>query len=138
MAVLPFLFTGYHPMYTLCCQRDFIAQHYLIGGDWGAENELHSHHYRVEVMIEGEELDHHGYLIDILDLEAQLEAVIAQYRDKTLNDLPGFEGLNPSLERFCRRLAEELNERLYAPNVTALSVKLWENPQTWAAYDLER
>jgi 6-pyruvoyltetrahydropterin/6-carboxytetrahydropterin synthase len=89
-------------------------------------------------MIEGEALDQHGYLIDILDLEAQLEAVIARYRDKTLNDLPGFAGLNPSLERFCRRLAEELNERLDAPTITALSVKLWENPQTWAAYDLER
>jgi 6-pyruvoyltetrahydropterin/6-carboxytetrahydropterin synthase len=32
-------------MYTVAVRRDFIAQHYLIGGDWGAENELHAHHY---------------------------------------------------------------------------------------------
>jgi 6-pyruvoyltetrahydropterin/6-carboxytetrahydropterin synthase len=32
-------------MYTVAVRRDFIAQHYRIGGDWGAENELHAHHY---------------------------------------------------------------------------------------------
>lgn len=125
-------------MYTLSLQRDFIAQHYLIGGDWGAENQPHSHHYKIEVMIEGEELDSHGYLIDSVDFQAQLDDLVAAYADKTLNDLPGFEGLNPSLERFCRQLCEEMDEKLYAPAITAISVKLWENPTTWAAYDLER
>ncbi|MBX7234262.1 MAG: 6-carboxytetrahydropterin synthase [Caldilineales bacterium] len=125
-------------MYTLSLQRDFIAQHYLIGGDWGAENQPHSHHYKIEVMIEGEELDSHGYLIDSVDFQAQLNDLVTAYADKTLNDLPGFEGLNPSLERFCRQLCEEMDEKLYAPAITAISVKLWENPTTWAAYDLER
>lgn len=125
-------------MYTLSLQRDFIAQHYLIGGDWGAENQPHSHHFKIEVMIEGEELDSHGYLIDSVDFQAQLNDLVTAYADKTLNDLPGFEGLNPSLERFCRQLCEEMDEKLYAPAITAISVKLWENPTTWAAYDLER
>jgi hypothetical protein len=49
-------------VYTIAVQRDFIAQHYLIGGDWGAENELHSHHYRLELQLEGAALDEHGYL----------------------------------------------------------------------------
>ncbi len=125
-------------MYTISIQRDFIAQHYLVGGDWGAENELHSHHYKIEVMLEGEDLDQHGYLIDLIDVETQIDALIARYRDKTLNDLPPLEGMNPSIERFCRLLCEELNEALYAPNITAISVKLWENTIAWAAFDLER
>ncbi len=125
-------------MFTISSQRQFIAQHYLIGGDWGAENELHSHQYRMEVMLEGEELDQHGYLIDLLDLEAQIDSLIARYKDKTINDLPPFKGKNPSVERFCRLLCEELNEALYAPSVTAISVKLWENAVAWAAYDLDR
>jgi 6-pyruvoyltetrahydropterin/6-carboxytetrahydropterin synthase len=125
-------------MYTISIQRDFIAQHYLVGGDWGVENELHSHHYKIEVMLEGEDLDQHGYLIDLIDVETQLDAMIARYRDKTLNDLPPLEGVNPSVERFCRLLCEELNEALYAPNITAISIKLWENTIAWAAYDLER
>ncbi len=47
-------------MYTLAVQRNFIASHYLVGGDWGPENQLHSHHYRVEVILEASELDRHG------------------------------------------------------------------------------
>ena len=125
-------------MYTISIQRDFIAQHYLVGGDWGVENELHSHHYKIEVMLEGEDLDQHGYLIDLIDVETQLDALITRYRDKTLNDLPPLEGVNPSVERFCRLLCEELNEALYAPNITAISIKLWENTIAWAAYDLDR
>ncbi len=125
-------------MYTISIQRDFIAQHYLVGGDWGAENEPHSHHYKIEVMLEGENLDQHGYLIDLIDVEAQLDALIARYRDKTLNDLPPLEGVNPSIERFCQLLCEELNEALYAPNISAISVKLWENQIAWVVYDLER
>ena len=41
-------------MYTVTITRDFVAQHFLIGGDWGAENQWHSHHYQVEVRLEGE------------------------------------------------------------------------------------
>lgn len=125
-------------MYTLAVQRDFIAQHYLVGGDWGAENERHSHHYRLEVRLAGETLDPHGYLADIVELESTLDRLIEAYRDQTLNDLPAFEGLNPSIENFCRLLCTALNEAIAAPNLTALSVKLWESETAWAAYRLER
>jgi len=44
-------------MYTVTITRDFVAQHFLVGGDWGAENQWHSHHYQVEVRLEGATLD---------------------------------------------------------------------------------
>jgi len=50
-------------MYTVTITRDFVAQHFLIGGDWGAENQWHSHHYKAEVRLEGATLDQHGYLV---------------------------------------------------------------------------
>ena len=31
-------------------------------------------------------------------VEAALDELAARYRDRTLNDLPEFEGLNPSIE----------------------------------------
>ena len=64
-------------MYTVSVKRDFAAQHYLVGGDWGSENLLHSHHYEVEVQLEGAILDQHGYLVDILDIERNLEELVA-------------------------------------------------------------
>ena len=120
-------------MYQLAVTRDFVAQHYLIGGDWGAENSKHSHAYRVEVLLSGPALDRHGYLVDIVELEHALAEIIARYRDRTLNDLEPFAGVNPSLERFARVLHEELKARLAGQNLS-LTLKLWENERDWAAY----
>ncbi|MCS6910336.1 MAG: 6-carboxytetrahydropterin synthase [Anaerolineales bacterium] len=120
--------------YTVAVKRDFIAQHFLVGGDWGAENLRHSHHYVVEVQLEGDRLDQHGYLVDIVDIERNLEALVAHYRDQTLNDLPEFAGLNPSIEHFARILCQTLAERIRAETLTAITVKLWENEIAWAAY----
>ena len=125
-------------MYTVAVKRDFIAQHYLIGGDWGPENELHSHHYAIELQLEGAELDQHGYLVDIVDIETNLEALVEEYRDQTLNELPAFKGLNPSIEHFSRILCLELDKRILATNITTLTVILWENEIAWASYRHER
>jgi 6-pyruvoyltetrahydropterin/6-carboxytetrahydropterin synthase len=123
-------------MYTLAVQRDFVAQHFLIGGDWGAENDWHSHHYRLEVILEGAELDRHGYLVDIVDVESNLEALVDHYRDKTLNELHEFEGLNPSIEHFTRIVCHTLAEGIKANNLHAIAVNIWENEIAWAAYRL--
>jgi 6-pyruvoyltetrahydropterin/6-carboxytetrahydropterin synthase len=125
-------------MYTLTIQRDFIAQHYLIGGDWGPENRLHSHHYKLEVVLEGYELDPHGYLVDIVHLEALLDELVAHYRDVTLNDLPEFDGLNPSIEHFCRIVAGRLSDGLDAANICAVTARIWENDIASASFRHER
>jgi len=123
--------------YTLAVTRDFVARHHLVGGDWGAENQLHSHHYRVEVQLEGGHLDEHGYLVDIVAVEAHLEELVAYFRDQTLNDLPEFAGLNPSIEHFARILCQEILSRVKAP-LDAVQIKIWENDIAWAAYREER
>lgn len=123
-------------MYRLAITRDFIAQHYLIGGDWGAENFKHSHSYRVEVLLRGTALNQHGYLVDIVELESALTEIIAQFRDHTLNDLTRFAGLNPSLERFAKVFYEDLCAKLVLQDLS-VTVKLWENDRNWAAYGPE-
>ena len=125
-------------MYSVAVQRDFIASHYLIGGDWGPENHPHAHHYRLELQLDGAALDQHGYLVDIVDIEKALEELTSRYRDRTLNDLPEFAGLNPSIEHFSRICCEALSARIQASNLSALTVRLWENQIAWAAYRLER
>ncbi len=125
-------------MYTLAVKRDFIAQHYLIGGDWGPENDLHSHHYMIELRLQGEELDQHGYLVDIVDVEARLDQTIAAYRDRTLNDLEPFAGLNPSIEHFSRILCTQLSDAIHAPNISKIGLTIWENDIAWASYELNR
>jgi 6-pyruvoyltetrahydropterin/6-carboxytetrahydropterin synthase len=122
-------------MYTTAVKRDFVAQHYLIGGDWGAENEKHSHHYQVEVQLMGATLDQHGYLVDIVDITQAIEALIAQLRDRTLNDLPEFADLNPSIEHLARIVCHSFVQRLRTPNISCVRVQIWENEIAWSAYE---
>jgi 6-pyruvoyltetrahydropterin/6-carboxytetrahydropterin synthase len=121
-------------MYSVAVRRDFIANHFLTGGDWGPENKLHAHHYVVEARFDGPQLDRHGYLVDICEIEEVLDTIVEHYRDKTLNQLAEFEGLNPSLEHFARIIWQTLAEPVTASNVTSMTIKIWENDIAWTAY----
>lgn len=125
-------------MYTLAVKRNFIARHFLIGGDWGPENFPNSHHYVLELQMQGKDLDQHGYLVDIVDVEKHLDEIVNYYKEEMLNDKPEFAGLNPSLEHFARILATSLSDRIQADNIRAIKVVLWENESAWAAYELQR
>jgi len=124
-------------MYTVAVTRDFIANHYLIGGDWGSENFPHAHHYVAEVSIEAEQLDQHGYLVDIVAIEAALDGIVGNFRDQLLNDKPEFAGLNPSIEHFSRIICEQLLAAINPPGTGTLRIKLWENATCWAGYRKE-
>jgi 6-pyruvoyltetrahydropterin/6-carboxytetrahydropterin synthase len=125
-------------MYTLAVRREFIARHFLIGGDWGPENFPNSHHYTLELQLEGRELDQHGYLADIVDVEKHLDEIVVYYKEQMLNDKPEFAGLNPSIEHFSRILCTTLNEKINAKNISNIKVVLWEHANAWSAYQVER
>jgi 6-pyruvoyltetrahydropterin/6-carboxytetrahydropterin synthase len=123
--------------YAIAVRSDFVAQHYLIGGDW-EENRRHSHHYQIEVQLEGSDLNQHGFLVDIVEVESLLRELVIHYKDKTLNDQAEFAGLNPSLEQFSFIICRTLCDKIKAQNVQSLTVKIWENNISWASYRLER
>ena len=121
-------------MYTVAVTREFIANHFLVGGDWGSENFPHAHHYVVEISIEAAQLDQHGYLVDIVEIEAATTQIVDYYRDALLNDKPEFAGLNPSIEHFSRIICEKMLALINFPGSGSLNVKLWENDTCWAGY----
>lgn len=121
-------------MHTLCLQKAFTARHYLIGGDWGRENEPHAHPYRVEIRLSGNDLDAHGYLVDLDELEPILDGCVGYYQDRLLNDLPEFHQINPSIERLARRFCERVLKRLGSHRLSAVEIRLWENEMAWASY----
>ena len=120
------------PRYSVTVRRAFIAQHFLVGGDWGRENELNSHRYEIEARYEGPSLDEHGYLVDIDAVGTALDAIEERYRDRTLNELPEFAGLNPSVEHFARILSDRL--AIAADNIAALEVTVWEDGSAAAGF----
>jgi 6-pyruvoyltetrahydropterin/6-carboxytetrahydropterin synthase len=122
------------PPYELTVTRDFVAQHFLTVPDPGPEGEVHSHHFAVEVRFGGPSLDEYGYLVDIDDVNAVLDELEARYRDALLNDLPEFEGLNPSVEHFARLFGDRVVAGLENPNPTVLTVRVWEDEEAWASH----
>lgn len=124
-------------MYTVAVQRELIAQHFMIGGDFGPENHPHSHRYRVELRLAGRSLDSHGFLVDIDEVAALLAGLLDTYRDKTLNHLPEFQGLNPSIEHLCRILCRRLADGLQRRNLATVTVAIWESDAAWAAWTEE-
>ena len=123
-------------MHSLMVKKDFIVRHFLTGKDWGKESEIHSHHYVMELEIKGKTLDSNNFLIDIVELNKVLNESAEYFQDHVLNSLPEFKDQNPSLELFAKILCEKINKRLNSTNISSLSVRLWENPEAWAGYEI--
>lgn len=122
-------------MYATTVMTDFVAQHYLTVPDPGPEGVPHSHHFEVELTFRGPELNRYDYLVDIDDAEAALDDLADRYRDELLNDLPEFEGYNPSVERFARVIFERVTDAVTDDTVTELAVRVWEDDTAAATYD---
>ena len=114
---------------------EFVAQHYLTVVDEGPESVPHSHRFEVELTFRGPELNGDDYLVDIDDAEAAVASLADRYRDTLLNDLPEFEGYNPSVERFARVVFERVTETVTDETVTELAVTVWEDDTAAATYD---
>lgn len=125
-------------MYALALKRDFTARHFLVGRDFGRESERHPHNYSIELVLEGSTLDENGYLVDLVKVDADLEVILSHYRNQTLNDLPEFKGLNPSIENLCRIVCEKAAGLLVTPNVSTITARVWEDGAAWASCRLER
>lgn len=122
-------------MYQVSVRRKFISNHFLIGGDWGNENFPHAHPFLLELILSGDSLNQHNYLVDIVEINAMLDSAVDRYRDKLLNELPEFEDHNPSLERFSKILCDRFKGQLTAENIRRVRVVLWENEDAWAAFE---
>ncbi len=120
--------------YRLGIERELTARHFLTVPDAGPEGELHAHHYGVEIVLEGAELDEYGYLVDIDRLEVLLDETLERFSGAILNDLAEFGGDNPSVERFARVIGDAVAGTLDAPHLDLLTVRLWEDDVAWASH----
>lgn len=121
-------------MHALRLRKNFIAQHFLIGKNFGSENLLHAHHYRFEMEIEHDQLDEHNFLIDIVELREQIGQLIFYFSDKILNELPEFVDQNPSLELFSKILWQRLSHQFDFPVNSQMTIRLWEDDIAQASY----
>ena len=107
----------------------FSAAHRL-HGDCGPCSRNHGHNWRVCAVVEAEELDERGMVIDFLVLQAALRRVLDRYEHQDLNELSPFDAqVNPSAENVARLIAEQLLELLAGKAARLVEVQLAETDE---------
>src|SRR5687768_13681334 len=94
-------------MFEVTVSGWFAAAHQLRLAS-GALEPLHGHNWMVRVTFAGQTLDGMGVLLDFTLIKPRLDAVLAEFHDRHLNELPAFHERNPSAENVAVVIAERI------------------------------
>lgn len=124
-------------MFELKVKTRFAGAHQLTMVGQKCEN-LHGHNWHVEVCVEGEKLNSAGVLADFGDIKKAVRAVVDGELDhKYLNELPAFNGGQPTSERIAVYIAEKVQaflDRELEEKVRVSRVMAWESDDACAIY----
>ena len=120
-------------MYEVTIRAEFSAAHNLreVGGKCES---LHGHNFKVEVAVESERLDDQGRVIDFRFLKEKTRTVLEGLDHKYLNELPSFQGQNPSSENLARYLFEEISHLVEQGSRRVGWVAVWESDTSRALF----
>lgn len=97
-------------MHELSVETVFSAAHAIVIS--GEREPMHGHDWHVRAVVAGERLDDDGLLADFHLVEHELSAVVAPFRNRSLNETPPFDRLNPTAEQVAQHIAGALADRL--------------------------
>jgi 6-pyruvoyltetrahydropterin/6-carboxytetrahydropterin synthase len=120
-------------MFEIGIAEEFEAAHAL-EGDFGPATRLHGHTYRVEIRVEGRDIDETGVFYDLGRLRTDLRAVLDPLHYRNLNDLAELSSINTTAEAVARFIFKQMEPPLRASGVAGLKVTVWESPSSFAAY----
>lgn len=124
-------------MFELKVKTRFAGAHQLTMVGQKCEN-LHGHNWHVEVCVKGEQLNSAGVLADFGDIKKAVRAVVDKELDhKFLNELPAFNGEQPTSERIAVYIAQRVQSYLETSldeNVKVSKVMAWESDDACAIY----
>jgi len=123
-------------MFELSVEAEFAAAHALRGYQGKCEN-LHGHNYKVQLTVEGSELDAIGLVCDFKELKRMLRDVLGRLDHQHLNDVGPFRETNPTTEILARYIYNELSPQIAAlteAHANLKCVRVWETQGCSAAY----
>ncbi|HLH04369.1 MAG TPA: 6-carboxytetrahydropterin synthase QueD [Bryobacteraceae bacterium] len=118
-------------MFEICVEHTFAAAHFLRNYYGKCEN-LHGHNYRVQVGMEGVELDEAGMLFDFARLKERLRETSSYLDHQNLNELKPFDEINPSAENIAKFICEDMQKGLDGAKISY--VRVWETDTSYAIY----
>jgi 6-pyruvoyltetrahydropterin/6-carboxytetrahydropterin synthase len=122
-------------MFQVSVEDTFSSGHALRGYKGKCEN-VHGHNYRVQVTLEGPQLDNIGLLVDFTELKKVMRGVIGRLDHQFINDLEPFTTVNPSAENLAKYFFEEISGQLKTlpPGANLKDVVIWETDTAHARY----
>jgi 6-pyruvoyltetrahydropterin/6-carboxytetrahydropterin synthase len=98
------------------------------------EGDLHAHDYRVEVVVERENLDERGMVCDLDVVEAALGEAVAELDGKDLDSIRPPEAEAVTVEILARWFHARLGDAIRAAGGEELAVRVWESPTAFGGY----
>jgi 6-pyruvoyltetrahydropterin/6-carboxytetrahydropterin synthase len=122
-------------MFQISVEETFSSGHALRGYRGKCEN-VHGHNYRVQVTLQGPQLDNIGLLVDFTELKRALRGIISGLDHQFLNDLEAFKTVNPSAENLAKYFYDEMQRQLTSlPAGAGISeVTVWETDTSSAQF----
>jgi len=111
----------------------FSAAHRLAGSGGKCES-LHGHNFKVELKVQGRELDDSGMVVDFGILKKILNVVLEGLDHKDLNEVNAFKEKSPSSENIARYILEEVERKIAAAGAKVRSVKVSESDTASSTY----
>lgn len=124
-------------MFEITVEATFSAAHAITVR--ARREPLHGHDWHVTAAIRGAALDADGLLADFHGVERALREIVAPFHNRTLNDVPPFDRVNPSAEQVARHVGQRLAgalEGVLPAGARVASVRVTEAPgcaATWSA-----
>lgn len=120
-------------MYRVTVSARFEAAHNLIDYAGGPEP-LHGHSYRVDAVLEADQLQQYDLAVDFVAGKRALEAIVRELDYTYINEHPAFVGRNTSAENLARHFAERLAASGALGRARVAEVTVWEGPENRATY----
>lgn len=120
-------------MYQVGTAAEFVAEHIMPGAD-GPEGELHSHDYRLEVVLDREALDAEGMVCDLDVLHAVLDKIVGTVSGQNLEVIRPPDREAVTVEVFAKWAHEQLADGLAGSGVDDIHVRVYENPVAFGGY----
>jgi 6-pyruvoyltetrahydropterin/6-carboxytetrahydropterin synthase len=120
-------------MYQVGTATEVRAFHIMPGVE-GPEGVLHSHDYRLEVLVERAALDERAMVCDIDLLEEALASAAAVVREENLEVIQPADADAVTVEVFARWLHGAVADAVRAGGGEMLTVRVWESPVAFGGY----
>ena len=107
---------------------------HIMPGLPGPEGQLHDHDYRIEIVVDREQLDDRGMVCDLDVLEAALTELTDRVEGRNLEEIRPAGAEAVTVEVFARWVHDSLSPAVAAAGGETLAVRVWETPVAFGGY----